>query len=164
MAGFQGCNDLSRGGPEIIANNAPTTDLTLTATTGYEVSSPSSWTPAAANGMVMPPLINNAIPGTHALAVQFGSPAAYPLSESVGSGGVPNRSAPIVVNSSPGISREPFNLEANEFAIISNCTGGDLFNITGVSGGASAAATVEHSNSGNRSDKLSFDLRRRWVV
>jgi len=154
MAGFQGCNDLSHGGPEIIANNAPTNDLTLTATTGYNISTASSWTPNTANGMTIPSEINNAIPNTHALAVQFGSPATYPL---VDTGGIPSRTAPLMVDTSAGISKEPFNMQPGEFAIISNCTGGDLFNITSVSGGGTASATIGHSNASNSVDQFSFD-------
>jgi len=154
MAGFQGCNDLSHGGPEIIANNAPTSDLTLTATTGYNMATATSWTPNAVSGMTIPPQINNAIPNTHALAVQFGSAATFPL---VDVGGIPSRTEPLLVNSSAGISKEPFNLQPGEFAIVSNCTGGDLFNVTGVSGGGSASATISHSNASNTSDRFSFD-------
>ncbi|MFK8075298.1 MAG: PilW family protein [Granulosicoccus sp.] len=156
MAGFQGCNDISRGGPTVLAINAPTNNLALTAATGSVVSSGSSWTPASALGSAVPIQNQNAVAGTHALSLQFGSAASYPLTQHVGNGGVPNRSANIRVDTSDGISSEPFNMQAGEFAIISNCIGADLIRMTSVNN-SGTVAEIAHANSGNTSNLLSID-------
>lgn len=156
MAGFQGCNDIGRGGPTILANNAPTSNLALTATTGSLINSASNWTPESALGPAIPAQNQNAIPGTHALSLQFGSAASYSLTQHVGNGGVPNRSANIRVDISDGASSEPFNMQAGEFAIISNCIGADLIQMTSVNSGGTEAE-IGHANSGNSSDLLSID-------
>lgn len=156
MAGFQGCNDIGRGGPNILANNAPTNNLTLSATSGSVVNSGSNWTPESALGSAIPAQNQNAVAGSHALSLQFGSAATYPLTEHVGNGGVPNRSANIRVDTSDGVSSEPFNMQAGEFAIISNCLGADLFQMTSVSN-SGTVAEIAHANSGNSSNLLSID-------
>ncbi len=156
MAGFQGCNDINRGGPTILANDAPTTNLALTASSGSLINTASSWSPDSALGGSVPAQNRNAIAGTHALSLQFGSPASYPLSENVGNGGVPERSADIKLDISAGISSEPFNMKAGEYAIISNCIGADLIKISSVSEGATVAV-IGHENSMNSDDSLTID-------
>jgi len=156
MAGFQGCNDINRGGPQILANSSPTSNLELTATSGYAFSG-GSWAPGGSlpTGVLSTP---PPIEGSHALNLQFGSAASFPLVPLEGGPeSIPSKTDPIVINTTTGISSEPFNLRAEDFAIISNCTGADLFEITGVSGGDGGEATLEHSSGANKSDSLTFD-------
>ena len=148
MSGYQGCKDISRGSTNILALDAPTEDLEKTFASGSVVTTQANWTPT-------PPIaiasLANVIAGTHALTLQFGSEATFPLAENVG-GNTPNRSDPIAVDTTSGISSEPFNITTGDFAIISNCAGADLIKVTNVAGGS-----VEHTNGGNISDSLSFD-------
>jgi len=150
MAGFQGCKDINQGGPDILAVNAPTKNLEMTAATGSVINDSKVWQPA-------PPInvtsLGNVIPHTHALTLQFGSEATFPLKEDVG-GNVPNRRAAIIVDTSAGISSEPFNIQKGEFAIISNCTGSDLISVSGVNRGT---GEVSHANGVNKTDALTFD-------
>lgn len=150
MAGYQGCKNISSGSTTILANNAPTTNLENSAAIGSVVgSSATDWIPA-------PPIqiarLGNVVPNTHALTLQFGSSATFPLSDNVG-GSVPNRTASIPVDGSAGISSEPFNIQTGEFAIISNCTGSDLFQVTAVGNDGSVA----HANGVNSSNSLTYD-------
>jgi type IV pilus assembly protein PilW len=149
MAGYQGCKDINRGGGNILAVGAPTANLETTAVIGSVVASAEDWQP---NPPIALTSLKNVVPDTHALTLQFGSPATFPLVEAVG-GDVPDRSDPILVNTSEGISSEPFNMKAGEFAIISNCTGSDLIKLTSVA----ADGTVEHANGENTSNSLSYD-------
>lgn len=149
MAGYQGCKDVNRGSTNILAVGAPTNNLEDTAAIGSVVVSATQWNPA-------PPiaigLLGNVIPATHALTLQFGSPATFPLSDNVG-GNIPDRSDPIPVDTTQGISSEPFNIQTGEFAIISNCTGSDLIKVSGVGNDG----TVSHANGENTSNSLSYD-------
>lgn len=148
MSGFQGCKDINRGSANILAVGAPTNNLERTSAAGSVVATAIDWKPAPPIGLAR---LGNVIPGTHALTLQFGSEATFPLTENVG-GNVPNRSDPIPVNTTAGISSEPFNIKAGDFAIISNCTGADLIKVTSVAGGS-----VSHTNGDNISNSLSYD-------
>lgn len=148
MSGFQGCKDINRGSANILAIGAPTNNLELTSATGSVVTSPTVWSPAPPIGLAR---LGNVIPGTHALTLQFGSEATFPLAESVG-GDVPNRSDPILVDTTAGISSEPFNIQSGEFAIIGNCVGADLIKVTSAAGGS-----VSHTNGDNISNSLTYD-------
>ena len=151
MAGYQGCKDINRGGPNILARGAPTTNLEQTATVGSLVIGPTNWTPAPPGGTLG--LVSNSIADTHALTLQFGSNATFPLTQNVG-GAVPSRTASIPVDTTAGVSSEPFNIQTGEFALISNCTGSDLIKVSGVS----ATGFVTHTNASNTSNSLSFDF------
>ncbi len=155
MSGFQGCVDLNRGKAELLAANLPTTDLHATAAMGSIISEGNLWSPAPPLGFQ--PANHDAIPGTHALTLQFGSPATYPLEQAVGIGGVPDRTGPIVVDVTPGNSRTEFNLSTGDFAIISNCVGADVIRVSSVAKGLNTA-TIGHSAPYNTSGALSFDF------
>lgn len=150
MAGYQGCKDVNRGGGNVLAVGAPTTNLELTAAVGSVVASATNWVPTLPAGAI--PLVSNVIPNTHALTLQFGSSATFPLSDNVG-GNNPNRTADIPVDTTAGISSEPFNIQTGEFAIISNCTGSDLIRVSGVANDGS----VSHTNGLNTTNSLTHD-------
>lgn len=155
MSGFQGCVDINRGKPQIIGTNIPTTDLYATATMGSVIGDSQLWSPSPPIGFV--PANHDAIAGSHALSVQFGSPATYPLVQPVGVGGIPDRAAPIIINTTPGISRDEFNMSAGDFAIISNCVGADVIRVSSVTE-ASNSATIGHTAPYNDSGALNFDF------
>ncbi|ASJ72395.1 PilW family protein [Granulosicoccus antarcticus] len=152
MSGFQGCMDLNFVTPTLLGNGLPTTDLQATAAMGSIIGNGNLWAPSPPTGFV--PGNHEAIPGTHALTLQFGSPATYPLVQAVGSAGVPDTVGPVVVDTTPGISREEFNLSSGEFGIISDCNGADIFQITKVTNGSNTA-TIEHGASANSSGSFS---------
>lgn len=149
MAGFQGCKDINRGSTNILAIGAPTDDLQNTAAFGSVVASARGWNPPPP---IAQGLLANAIPNTHALILQFGSEATFPLAENVG-GNQPDRSDPIPVDTKAGISSEPFNIQPGEFAIISNCAGSDLIKVSAVGNDG----TVAHAQGENISNSLSYD-------
>jgi len=155
MSGFQGCVDINRGKPLLLAEDLPTADMHATAAMGSVISQGDLWSPAPPLGFQ--PANHNAIAGTHALTLQFGSPATYPLAQIVGTGGVPDRSAPIVVDITPGNSRSEFNMTTGDYAIISNCVGADIIRISSVAK-ALNTATVGHMAPANSSGALSFDF------
>lgn len=151
MSGFQGCLDLNRGAPKLLGNGLPTNNLVNTAAMASVVQTANLWVPAPPIGFQT--ANHNAMPGTHALTLQFGSAATFPLDESVNIGGIRNSSGPIIVNTTPGISQEEFSLQAGNFAIISDCVGADIFQVSSVSKNSNKA-TVEHSASVNESGAL----------
>lgn len=156
MSGFKGCIDINRGKPMLLSQGLPTTDFHATAAMGSIIGSANLWTPAPPLGFE--PANHNAIPGTHALTLQFGSPSTYDLTQAVSTSGVPNRAAPIVIDTTPGKNREEFNLETGDYAIISNCIGADIFRISGINQNATSTS-IEHKAPFNDSGLLSFDYK-----
>ena len=148
MSGFQGCMDLNFITPTLLGNGLPTADLQDTAAMGSVIGNGNLWTPAPPVGFN--PANHDALPGTHALTLQFGSPATYPLVQSVSTGGVPDTVGPVIVNTTPGISREEFNFSSGDYGIISDCNGADIFRISSIASGANTA-TLDHSASANSS-------------
>ena len=148
MSGFQGCMDLNFITPTLLGDGLPTADLQDTAAMGSVIGDGNLWAPAPPTGFVS--ANHDALPGTHSLSLQFGSPATYPLVQSVNSGGVPDTIGPVVVDTTPGISREEFNFSPGDYGIISDCNGADIFQITSITAGANTA-TIEHSASANSS-------------
>ncbi|MFT6876314.1 MAG: type IV pilus assembly protein PilW [Granulosicoccus sp.] len=149
MAGYQGCKDINRGSANILAIGAPTNNLKNTVAIGSVVASATVWNPPPPIGLAR---LANVIPNTHALTLQFGSAATFPLLDNVG-GSVPDRSDPIPVDTRAGVSSEPFNIQTGEFAIISNCTGSDLIKVSSVG----TNGNVAHGNGENISNSLSYD-------
>lgn len=148
MSGFQGCMDLNFVTPTLLGDGLPTTDLQDTAAMGSVIGNGNLWTPAPPAGFN--PANHDALPGTHALTLQFGSPATYPLVQSVSTGGVPDTVGPVVVDTTPGISRDEFNFSPGDYGIISDCNGADIFRISSIATGANTA-TIGHAASANSS-------------
>lgn len=148
MSGFQGCLDLNFVSPNLLGDDLPTTDLQTTAAMGSIVGNGNLWQPAAPPGFLT--ANHDAIPGTHALTLQFGSAASWPLVQPVSTGGVPDTIGPVVVDTTPGISSEDFNLSVGDYGVIADCNGSDIFKITSIGQGANSA-TIGHAASGNSS-------------
>ena len=153
MSGFQGCIDINRAPATILAAAQPTTNYHATAAQASVISAGDSWAPAAPLDFVASN--HDAIPGTHALTLQFGDPSTFPLTQQVG-GSVANRTSPIVVDITPGTSSRPFDMDANDYAIISNCSNADIFRVSAVTE-TSTTATISHAAPLNTSGALSTE-------
>lgn len=153
LASYQGCLDSRRGSmivkaadapvPQtgIQANGTPIHNFNLSAITGAIVDTADSWQPPIPGGFV-PPGINEAIPGTHVLAVQYGHQDQSTLTGPVATGGVPSFSGPITTTRN-------LQLSVGDLAIISNCVSVDLFEVTGASPAPGGGQTLLHAAPGN---------------
>ena len=143
-AGFIGCLGVQGGNSVIKADDAPTASLIASVATGSVVGDP--WSPAP------PPTFDTedrgAIPGTHAVALQFGDPDTYLLREQMqDGGGIPAPGAAIkLVESIDGAV-------AGDLAVISNCEQADLFAISEIVGGGKN--NLRHNASHNVNGALS---------
>lgn len=155
MSGFQGCVDINRGPANILASAEPTGDYHATAAQASVISGSDLWTPG-------PPLgfdteNHSAVPGTHALTLQFGHPSTFPLASQVGVGGVANRTSPAIIDITAGISSRPFDMQVNDYAIISDCSTADIFRISALSK-TSTRATLAHTAPNNKSGAFSTEF------
>lgn len=146
MAGHQGCLDGNGQVVSIIADDPPSTDLRRTAISGSVIQSDGRWLPALAlgtgSGAFSPPTINAAVPGTHAIAVQFGGPETRELLGPLLSSGKEDAAGLIPVDGDIGI-------DVGELAMISTCEGGELFRVTSVSHDSDGNASLGHSEALN---------------
>ena len=151
MAGHQGCAPLDGAAMTVQAVDVPMTSVTSglyrTAVTGYEVESATEWTPTPALGTGTTgfslPTGQTAVPGTHALSMQFGEPATADLAA-----GMTGPSGPIVADGQ-------LDLRVGDHAIVSNCFGADLFEVTGsVHDVAAVRTTIQHGAGPNKSANL----------
>jgi len=134
LSSYQGCLDSRRGSMIVKAVQSPvpqtgtTADGTpihrfnLSAITGAVVTSSVQWTPNIPGGF-LPPNINAAIPGTHALAVQYGSDNQASLTQAVSTGANPELAGPVVIDRNLGLA-------AGDLAVIANCDAVDLFSVS----------------------------------
>lgn len=144
MSGFQGCLDVNSGTVTIRANDAPTTNLRATSTSGSVVTSATDWNPDPLPGFTEP-TTNPAIAGTHTLQVQFGSAETSLLAaQMVDGAGFASPSGPLVL-------AQDIGLAAGDLAIVANCDVGDLFTVTEVSANG---LSVKHAASANSSGNL----------
>lgn len=151
MAGFQGCVDINSESATLLATTLPTADYHASAAMGSIVGAGNLWLPAPPLGFI--PANHNAIAGTHALTLQFGSPDTYLLAQSVSIGGIPDTSGPIVVNTTIGDSSVDFNLTSGDYALIGDCVNANIFRISTVVTGVSTA-TIGHTAPFNTSGAL----------
>ena len=150
MGGHQGCLDANGGAVAITATGPPTSDLAATGVTGAVIDADGAWDPVPAlgtgSGAFAAPTTRPAVPGTHAIVVQFGGPDSAPLAAPMRrASGRPDPYAPLRVAGDPG-------LEMGDPAIVSNCETGELFEVTGVVRGAGTTAgttTIEHAVGAN---------------
>ncbi len=154
MSGFQGCVDINRAPAAILAAAKPTDDYHASAAVASVISEGNSWSPS-------PPLGFNtanhpALPGTHALTLQFGHPSTFPLAQLVGTGGIADRSAPIVVDITAGVSSRPFDIKKGDYALISNCSFADIFRVSALSQ-TDTRAELSHAAPDNTSGALSTE-------
>lgn len=146
MAGFQGCLDINDNSVNIRANNPPTTDLTTSLIGGSVVQASDQWIPAPPFNFTIPDGSVIAVPGTHALFVQSASANNSTVSGVMTSGGFTSMAGDIPV------SNNLANLRAGDFAIISDCTTGDLFTVSDAPAGA---GFVSHEAADNIDGNLS---------
>jgi len=130
MAGFQGCTSPAGGSITITAASVPMTDaasgLLGTAVFGSRVETTTTWSPLPPYGasFAVPTQVPS-VPGTHVLSMQFGSPITGRLQQPVG-GNTPSPSGTVRLAGAE-LSRD---LATGKLAIISDCTGGELFRIS----------------------------------
>ena len=138
MSGHQGCIDPNGGSLRVRAASAPTDDLRRTSTTAAAIETATTWSPAPPNGFV-PLAEHRAVPGTHALALQFGDTKRSALAAQMA-----NPSAPLRLVGDVGI-------ESGDLAIVANCDFGDLFRVSAAS---ADGLTLEHAAPENESGSL----------
>jgi len=116
-----------------------------TAATGSLITDTGDWVPASSVGFT-PPDSNKAVPGTHALLMQFGHAAQQVgLSGEMTLAGVPSLAGPVMLT-------EPMDdVEKGDFVIVANCETGDLFQVTEVLAGGTQ---LEHRAGANRTGNL----------
>lgn len=146
MAGFQGCIDINSASAIVRADNAPTNDLFATAATGSVVVSANNWAPAPIPTFQIPSGDITAVPGTHTLALQFGSPVDSELSGAMFDA-VNSLAAPIPLADNRG------GINDGDIAIISNCEVADMFRVTTAPANAGMLThhATDNSNNGNLS-------------
>ena len=143
-AGFQGCLGVQSGSTVVQAKDAPTTRYLESAATGSAIGADGLWSPAPPPGFV--PANHDAVPGTHAIALQFGDAATRLLAGQMLSGGTPSPTGTI------RLTKPLEGASDGDLAIISNCEKADIFRITRVN---AAGDELEHKVSGNLSGSLS---------
>ena len=135
MAGFQGCANVTETPAFIRADAAPTDNFLNDSLRAYTVSSTTAWSPAPHTSFNIPTTIGVPVPGTHALSVQFGSTTTYQISPMA-----TTASAVTVLGTN-------VDLVSGDLAIISDCNGADIFEVT-----ADSANVLQHGASQNGGD------------
>ena len=133
MAGHQGCLDFNGSAVDVIADDPPTSDLRATAINGRTVTADGKWATelglGTGTGAFAAPEDNEAIVGTHAIALQFGGPDAVPLREGMeNASGVPDATVPLPLDGT-------LPLAVGDLALVSTCEDGELFRVTSVATG-----------------------------
>ncbi len=158
MAAYQGCLDARRGSLIVKSADAPVPlvgfetdgtprhDFGITSATGAVVVAANQWEPAIIGGFT-PPVVNPAIPGTHVLAVQYGSTNDSGITGPINVGGVPNPNGPIV-------TEDNLNLQPGDLAMIANCDNVDLFTVSAAAINGNGQ-TLEHTAPRNIDGSLS---------
>lgn len=146
IAGYQGCVDINTAGATIRGDNAPTDNLVESVVTGSVVASTNTWVPAPPLTFLYPQNGVEAVPGTHTLALQFGSPLVSDLSAQMFAGGNP-LAAPIPLDDNNT------GLRDGDLAIIADCDAADLFRVTTAptDAGLLTHLPVDNKNNGNLS-------------
>ena len=150
MAGYQGCIDSEVIDMNIIANNAPTFDLTNEAIIGYETDS-SAWD--VANRTDSLDIISGVHEGSDAVLVQFVNPTGVNVvcTGNVNSNSCYNSSAEIKIdNNSIGLTQ-------HDIVVVTDCINADMFRIsnTGKDNSDNFKVTLSHANNVNSTPKLS---------
>lgn len=146
MAGYQGCLDLNTASAIVRGDNAPTGNLSISAATGSIVWSSNFWGPAPPSTFLYPQNGVQAVPGTHTLALQFGSSFSSNLSEQMFEAGN-SLAAPIP------LADNNTRLRDGDLAIISDCDAADLFRVTDapMNAGQLTHLAIDNRNNGNLS-------------
>lgn len=138
-SGFQGCVSIQRNSANIAASDAPTTNYINTAATAFQVTTTSSWTPAAPPTFSIPTGAGTPVPGTHALLLQYGSSETAELTS-------PMSSPADVVR----VDANSLGIEAGDLVIVSNCNDADLFRVTKRLGGSGSNQRLTHKAADNQ--------------
>ncbi|WP_421861827.1 PilW family protein [Motiliproteus sp.] len=146
MAGYQGCIDSEIVDLNVIADNAPTGDLTGQAIWGYE-SQHSGWTVANRNDFL--DNISGVHSGSDVVYVQYVSPTGVNV---ICDGGGNSCSA---VNANIKIEDNSIGLNKYDIAVVSDCENADMFRIVNLPKDTDGKTTLAHSNSHNSSNNLS---------
>lgn len=164
ISGYQGCLDPMQGAMNVKSAQSPViqvgfkTDGTpehnfrLTSTTGAVVTTPELWMPALSGGFV-PPVINKAIAGTHALSVQYGVQNSSPLSGPIQIDGITNVNGLINIEQNLGLA-------IGDLALIASCDSVDLFTVSQATLPAAAVGDgqiIAHTAPFNVDSRLSDD-------
>jgi len=159
MSSYQGCLDSRRGALVNRAVNVPIpTGIGMvegvqkyvfndSSATGAVVDKPHEWIPEIAGGFV-PPVDNPAIPGTHAIVLQYASKRFSRLSQEMQVGGFPSPAGTIFTDANLGFA-------VGDLAVISNCDNSDLFAVSNV-GMAGDGQFLEHKSPLNWNGNLTF--------
>lgn len=123
MAGFQGCANISTLPATVRADAAPTEDYIRDSLQVFEVQSATNWNPSPHNSFSIPSDVGVPIPGTHAVSIQFGSPTTFNIET------MKDTLSPIV------ITNDNSDLIRGDLAIVSDCSGADIFEISDETGG-----------------------------
>jgi type IV pilus assembly protein PilW len=134
MSAYQGCVDVRTSSLKVKALNAPIPiigtdvsgqplyDFNASSSTGSVIQPNGNWVPAIPGGFI-PPVNNPAIPGTHALALQYGDRNHASILGPTLVGGLPSPAGNLEIEAGVG-------LNAGELAIVSNCDMAELFEVT----------------------------------
>jgi len=142
LAGFQGCADSADGGAATVrATNAPTGDFEATALRTYLIEADGDWNPPPPPGFTPPAQGSPGapVPGTHALAAQFGSLETWPIEP------MANLFSPLVL--ADGVKAAQIGLIDGDVAMVSDCQRAEIFTVSGVNG-----SSILHDKSVNQRD------------
>ena len=150
MAGYQGCIDTEVIDMNIIANNAPTFDLTNEAILGYETDS-SAWD--VINRSDAFDVISGVHDGSDVVLVQFVNPTGVNVvcTGNANSNSCYNSSAEIKIDSNS------IGLTQHDIVVVTDCVNADMFRISNVGKDNSDndKITLAHANNVNSTPKLS---------
>jgi len=135
MAGFQGCANVSDMPAQVRADAAPTDDYLADSLQGHVVEGPANWVPAPHANFNFPADAGSPVPGTHALTVQFGSTTTYEIE--------PMTTTAAAVT----VIGDNMDIVAGDLALISDCNGADIFEVTSNSGNV-----LQHAAANNGGD------------
>jgi len=137
MAGFQGCVNIRDTRANVVALDAPTDNLFLSAVTGSTVVDSTTWTPTPPLTFSIPTGVTPVV-GSDTLSVQYGNPDTYDIQPMT------------QVSSDFVLDRTNETIEPNDLVIVSNCQVADLVRVSAVSN-----ETIRHQNSHNTSSNAS---------
>ncbi|RDE24103.1 prepilin-type N-terminal cleavage/methylation domain-containing protein [Motiliproteus coralliicola] len=146
MAGYQGCIDFEIVDMNIIANNAPTGDLTGRAILGYETQH-SGWNTVNRDNYLAP--INGVHVGSDVIYVQYVSPTGVNVICPGGGNSCSSVSAEIKIDDNS------IGLNKYDIAVVSDCENADMFRIVNLPKDTDNKTTITHSSSHNTSNFLS---------
>lgn len=145
IAGYQGCIDPDIVDMNIIADDAPSSNLTDQAIWGYETDT-SAWDLSNRDDNLDP--ISGVHEGSDLIYLQYASPTAV---EVICDGGGNSCTA---VNANIKIENNNIGLNKYDLAIVTDCESADMFRIVNTPA-ENAEVTLAHSNSHNASNNLS---------